>query len=64
MSNGVHDANGDRKKPDFPKVFHIQIDRTRYEVIEDKLTGAQLRQVPSPPIPPEARPLPGNPGPP
>ena len=53
MSNAVHEAKDDPKKPDPPKGFQIQIDRTRYEVIEDKLSGTQLRQVPSPPIPPE-----------
>jgi len=36
-----------------PKVFHIQIDRTHYEVRDEKMTGAQLRQVPPTPIPPE-----------
>jgi len=36
-----------------PKVFHIQIDREHYEVADEQMTGAQLRQVPSPPIPPD-----------
>lgn len=36
-----------------PKVFHIQIDRERYEVLEEEMTGAQLRQVPPTPIPPD-----------
>ena len=36
-----------------PKVFHIQIDRTHYEVHDAQMTGAQLRQVPPTPIPPE-----------
>lgn len=40
------------KKPE-PKVFHIQIDRTEYDVSDEKLTGAQLRRVPQTPIPPE-----------
>ena len=53
MSDGVHIAEGGLKKPDPPKGFHIQIDRTEYEVFEDKLSGAELRKVPSPPIPPE-----------
>lgn len=36
-----------------PRVFHIQIDREHYEVLEEEMTGAQLRQVPPTPIPPE-----------
>ena len=39
-----HDAD-DLKKPD-PKGFHIQIDRTEYEVFAEKMTGAELRLVP------------------
>jgi hypothetical protein len=30
--------------------FHIQIDRKQYVVIEMKLTGTQIRHLPSPPI--------------
>ena len=33
------------------KVFTIRIDRTEYEWQEEKITGAQLRQLPSNPIP-------------
>ena len=40
------------KKPE-PKIFHIQIDRTQYEVSNEKLTGAELRRVPPTPIPSE-----------
>lgn len=36
-----------------PKVFRIQIDREHYEVQDEQMTGAQLRQVPTTPIPPE-----------
>ena len=32
------------------KLIHIKIDRTEYEVHEDRLTGQQLRQLPNPPI--------------
>ena len=39
-------------KPE-PKAFHIQIDRTQYEVSDEKLTGAELRCVPPTPIAPE-----------
>ena len=42
----------DQDKPD-PKGFHIRIDRTDYTVFEEKLTGAELRQVPPTPIPPD-----------
>jgi len=33
--------------------FHIQIDRTHFTVTEEQLTGAQLRQLPSPPVGPD-----------
>jgi hypothetical protein len=33
--------------------FEIKIDRNTFEVRERKLTGAQLRGLPNPPIPPE-----------
>ncbi len=36
-----------------PKVFHIQIDREHYDVEAAEMTGAQLRQVPPAPMPPE-----------
>jgi hypothetical protein len=35
------------------KGFHIKIDRVEYRVGEEELTGAQLRQLPKPPIGPE-----------
>ena len=31
----------------------MRIDRTEYEWQEEKITGAQLRRLPTPPIPPE-----------
>lgn len=37
-------------KPD-RKGFRIRIDRVDYTVTEEKLSGEQLREVPSPPIP-------------
>lgn len=40
------------KKPE-SKGYNIQIDRVHYEIAEDKLSGAELRQVPSPPVPPD-----------
>ena len=46
-----HDAD-DSKKPE-PKAFHIQIDRTEYEVPGEKISGAELRLVPPTPIPPD-----------
>jgi hypothetical protein len=36
-----------------PREFRIQIDRTHYTVTQEHMTGAQLRQVPSPPIGPD-----------
>jgi hypothetical protein len=33
-----------------PKEFHIKIDRVEYDVAQEELTGAQLRQLPTPPI--------------
>jgi len=35
------------------KEVHIQIDRTPYTVPEQVMTGAQIRQIPTPPIGPE-----------
>ena len=32
------------------KKFQIQIDRVHYTVTQDRMTGAELRQVPNPPI--------------
>ena len=41
------------EKPDTDKVFTIQIDRVQYELSENRLTGVDLRNLPTPPIPPE-----------
>ena len=41
------------EKPDIDKVFTIQIDRVQYELSENRLTGADLRNLPPTPIPPE-----------
>lgn len=35
------------------KEAHIQIDRTPYAVPEQEMSGAQIRQIPTPPIGPE-----------
>ena len=43
----------DLEKPDEDKVFDIQIDRTHYEVSRNRITGAELRNIPTPPIPPD-----------
>lgn len=32
------------------KPFHIKIDRVEYHIAQEELTGAQLRQLPAPPI--------------
>ena len=37
-------------KPDDDKVFNIQIDRMTFQVTETRMTGADLRRVPDPPI--------------
>ena len=48
----------DKDRPGLPdkgpgdKEFTIQIDRTRYEWSYEKISGIQLRTLPSPPIPP------------
>lgn len=34
-----------------PVRFEIQIDRVRYTVLQQAMTGAQLRALPSPPVP-------------
>ena len=39
------------EKPDPEKVFDIQIDRVTYQVSQTRMTGADLRRVPAPPIP-------------
>ncbi len=36
-----------------PAKFQIQIDRVHFEVSQEEMTGAELRQVPDPPIGPE-----------
>lgn len=43
----------DVEKPDEDKVFDIQIDRTHYKVPRNRITGAELRNIPAPPIPPD-----------
>ena len=50
MSNHESVDTRGSDKPD-PKGFRIRIDRTDYIVTDEKLSGAQLRNVPSPPIP-------------
>lgn len=47
MSDPTNDKHPD--KPD-PKGFRIRIDRTDYTVTQEKLSGAELRRVPDPPI--------------
>ena len=50
MPDSTNDERPD--KPD-PKGFRIRIDRTDYTVTKEKLSGAQLRELPTPPIPPD-----------
>ena len=40
-------------KPEDDKSYTIQIDRTEYVVKENRLTGTDLREIPTPPIPPD-----------
>ena len=40
-------------KPEDDKTYTIQIDRTEYVVTQNRMTGADLRRVPTPPIPPD-----------
>ena len=40
-------------KPEDDKSYTIQIDRTQYVLNENRLTGAGLREIPKPPIPPD-----------
>ena len=47
-----HDVEGFDKPVD-DKMFTIQIDRIKYEVEGNRFSGAKLRQVPTPPIPPD-----------
>ena len=52
----VHDGSvffSEHKVSPEHKVFTIRIDRTEYEWQKEKITGAQLRRIPTPPIPPE-----------
>jgi hypothetical protein len=44
------EAHVDGKKP---MEFHIKIDRIEYRVANEELTGAELRQLPEPPIGPD-----------
>lgn len=46
--NLVPDKDNPEHKP-----FTIRIDRTQYEWSDEKISGAQLRVLPSPPIPPD-----------
>ena len=43
----------DSDKVDPEKSYEIQIDRVKYTLSENRLTGADLRRVPDPPIPAE-----------
>ena len=50
MSTTDH-SNADAGKEPGHKGFRIQIDRAEYEVLQEKLSGAEIRQVPLTPIP-------------
>jgi hypothetical protein len=42
-----HEAHAEGKKP---AEFHIKIDRIEYRITSEELTGAELRQLPEPPV--------------
>jgi hypothetical protein len=43
----------DKQQGPKPHEFHIQIDRVHYTTTAKRLTGAQLRELPTPPIGPD-----------
>lgn len=46
--------NGNGNKPEKgPNQYRIQIDRVHFTITESELTGAELRQLPEPPIGPD-----------
>ncbi|MGH2636972.1 MAG: multiubiquitin domain-containing protein [Actinomycetota bacterium] len=47
---GMEQGKKNGEGPPEGHTFHIQIDRVHFEVTEANLSGAQLRQLPSPPI--------------
>ena len=47
----TEDRHGEHQHED--DTFHIKIDRTEYVVHQSRMTGAELRQVPTPPIGPD-----------
>lgn len=61
MNDSVHDQNGGGAGgqghgghgPPEKKFFHVRIDRAEFTVEDAELTGAQIRQLPSPPIGPD-----------
>ena len=52
VEDGLHFYTAPKDNPE-PKVFTIRIDRAEYQWRKEKITGAQLRHLPAPPIPPE-----------
>ncbi len=48
----MNDSN-QKEKPDNDRNFQIHIDRTHFTVDDVVLTGAQLRELPQPPIGPD-----------
>jgi len=52
----MSDGNAEKRAPEAPHhehEFHIQIDRAHYTVTKERMTGLELRHVPSPPIGPD-----------
>ena len=52
MSTGQGEK-GPAQPPSHQHEFHIQIDRVHYTVTKDRMTGSELRLVPTPPIGPD-----------
>lgn len=50
LANNPSEAHAEAKPH---RETHIQIDRAPYTVLEQAMTGAQIRQIPTPPIGPE-----------
>ena len=51
VSNKPEIGDGGQDKPDDDKSYKIKIDRTEFVVHRNRMTGAELRLVPDPPIP-------------
>ena len=53
MSNEAAASSSPAAGEDPEHMFHIQIDRAHYDVLQPQMTGTDLRNLPPTPIPPE-----------